>query len=99
MAGLLQIGRHPFAHHAEPDEPYAHVFLRLSRCCSIGSAASLGAAAGQTRTAQRGYATSPSPAGRGGLPNEPPSPWRSWLLTLRAPVSPRAGSLFAAAPG
>jgi hypothetical protein len=28
VPGLLQIGRHAFAHHAEPDKSDAHLFLR-----------------------------------------------------------------------
>src|SRR5205085_791279 len=30
VPGLLQIGRHAFAHHAEPDKSDAHLLLRLS---------------------------------------------------------------------
>src|SRR5205085_10691815 len=45
MAGLLQIGRHALAHHAEPDKTDAHCFLRCANRPRSSAASVVGSAA------------------------------------------------------
>jgi hypothetical protein len=35
VSGLLQVGRHAGAHHAQSDKAYFHYFLRMAMQCAV----------------------------------------------------------------